>query len=145
VDENRLHFWPDAGGAWNDRPGDIAVGGYVVEYEVGFTLDKLHDEEKPARKGSKIPLTVVPKDDRGNNLSGPDFPVKAKEVRKKSSQTSPLPPEDAGNANPDDNFRLAGDKYVYNFDSKGLDTGTWEMIVEVGDEKTEFSLQILVK
>jgi hypothetical protein len=41
-DENRLHFWNQAGGAWNDlRPSDNSPLGYVVEYEPDSPSDPL--------------------------------------------------------------------------------------------------------
>jgi hypothetical protein len=44
--------------------------------------------------------------------------------------------EDAGNANPDADFRydagLAG--YIYNKTTKGLSSGTWKMTITVGGD-----------
>jgi hypothetical protein len=38
-DENALHFWPGAGGRWNDAPPSASnfAGGYLVEYEAALS------------------------------------------------------------------------------------------------------------
>ena len=57
--------------------------------------------------------------------------------------------EDAGNANPDQNFRfdptLAGTGgYIFNFKTTGLGPGTYNLTFVVGNDPTTYTIQFKV-
>ena len=46
-------------------------------------------------------------------------------------------PEDAGNSNPDNDFRFANDLYIFNLKTTGLTQGTWQMRFTAGGDPSE--------
>ena len=85
-----------------------------------------------------MPIKLQACDAAGANLSRPDIAVVATSLVMVSTQTSGIP-EDAGNANPDGNFRydagLAG--YIFNLKTTGLAGGTWELRFRIAGDPTE--------
>jgi len=53
--------------------------------------------------------------------------------------------EDAGNANPDFNFRYTGGMYMYNLQTKGLATGTYQLGYVVGGDPTVYTVQFQIR
>jgi hypothetical protein len=81
----------------------------------------------------------------GANLSRGTLVVTAVNVRKVSdSATSPV--IDAGNANPDLNFRYdpalfgGAGGYIFNMDTSGLTTGTYRLNFRIGSDPTVLSV-----
>jgi hypothetical protein len=120
----------------------------TVTYQVPvYSLCLLYDPAKSAKLGSTIPLKIRLCDENGNNLSSSAITIHATGVSKLDTSAQGTV-EDAGNANPDADFRydagLAG--YIYNKTTKGLSTGTWKMTIAVGgDEEPGYVLQFDVK
>jgi hypothetical protein len=52
---------------------------------------------------------------------------------------------DAGNANPDSDFRYDGGMYIYNLKTTGLTTGTWTLKFTVTGDPTTYSVQFDVR
>ena len=61
------------------------------------------------------------------------------------SDFAPGEVEDSGQANPDDNFRLAGDSYIFNLQTKGLTTGTYVLVFKAGSDPTTHGVQFQIK
>jgi hypothetical protein len=130
---------------------DGQVASYLdqrVTYDVPvYSLCLLYDPTKAAKLGSTIPLKIRLCDENGNNLSSSAITIHATGVSKLDSLVTGTV-EDAGNANPDADFRydagLAG--YIYNKTTKGLSSGTWRMTITVGgDSEAGYVLQFDVK
>ncbi len=63
----------------------------------------------------------------------------------KLSDYAPGEVEDAGNSNPDDNFRLTGDIYHFNLKTTGLPTGTYVLVFRAGNDALTRSVQFQIK
>jgi microsomal dipeptidase-like Zn-dependent dipeptidase len=111
-----------------------ASAGYTVGYAV--CLD--YDPTKVKHAGSVVPIKIQVCDASGVNFTSPAIVVTATGlVRVGSTVTGVL--EDAGNANPDNAFRLDGDKYIFNLSTKGLSGGTWALTFTVSGDPTAHS------
>ncbi|MDP9371882.1 MAG: hypothetical protein M3Q65_05395 [Chloroflexota bacterium] len=110
-----------------------ASAGYTVRYAVCA----LYDQAKAHKLGSTVPLKLQLCDAAGVNQSAAGIVVTALRVAQVDDTASPLlAPADAGNANPEHNFRhdpaLGGTGgYIYNFSTTGLATGTWRVTFAV--------------
>ena len=115
------------------NPSTASVG-----YDVRYDVCLLYDPTKVKKAGNTIPIKLQACDAGGANLSQPDLVVTAVAVTQMSTNTSG-PPEDAGNANPDGNFRydasLPG--YIFNLQTTGLAAGTWEIRFHIAGDPTE--------
>ena len=98
----------------------------------GCTVSLLYDPTKAAKSGSTIPIKLQLLSG-GVNLSSPSLVVHAVALVKVSGTASDQILNDAGNANPDFDFRydtsLAG--YIFNLKTTGLTTGTYNLIFTV--------------
>jgi hypothetical protein len=115
-----------------------------VSYDVAFGVCLLYDHTKAKKSGSTIPLKIQLCDSAGRNVSSPADVVTAVQLVKLSdSATSAV--EDAGNSNPDDNFRwdagLAG--YIFNLKTTGLATGTYAMAIRASGDPTLHGSEVL--
>jgi hypothetical protein len=113
-------------------------------YRVGYGVCN-HQEFGARRVGSVIPMKLQACDVSGANLSRGTLVVTAVNVRKVSdSATSPV--IDAGNANPDLNFRYdpalfgGAGGYIFNMDTSGLTTGTYRLNFRIGSDPTVLSV-----
>jgi hypothetical protein len=102
----------------------FVAGTLSIVYEVCVDFD--NDTVK--RVGSVIPIRLMLCDSDGDNLSSSDVTVTASHLVKVSSGTDgDLDPDDAGHSNPDNDFRFAGDRYIYNLSTIGMSEGTWRL------------------
>ncbi len=101
----------------------------MVEYEITYKIHALHDQTKARKLGAIIPVKLQLQDYHGANQSATAIVVKATGLTKQDSTASTTIISDAGNANPDSNFRydaaLGG--YIYNLQTTGLTAGTWRV------------------
>jgi hypothetical protein len=99
-----------------------------VSYQVTYNLCVLYDQAKSYKSGSVVPIKLQLCDAGPTNVSASSIVVHAIGLTKKDSSASSVV-EDAGNANPDNDFRydatLGG--YIYNLNTKGLTTDTWAL------------------
>jgi len=123
---------------------------YVIAYVSGtltvtYEACLLYDSAKVAKSGSTIPIKMRLCSSSGANQSSSAIVVTAVELRLVPGSVSGVV-EDAGHANPDDNFRfdamLGG--YVFNLSTKGLAPGVYELVFRVlGDPLVHgLSLQV---
>lgn len=100
-----------------------------VSYTISYGVCLLYDPAQAKRAGSTIPIRLQLCDAAGQNVSRVDVALTALDVVKLSNEAS-SDVEDAGNANPDDDFRfdasLGGTGgYIFNLKTTGLTTGTY--------------------
>ncbi len=117
-----------------------------VNYTVGFGLDILFDHTKAHKAGSTVPIKVRLTDANGNNLSSAGTVLHAVSVVQIGSQASTML-EDAGNSNPDFDFRFDQDSasYVYNLQTKGYRTGTYQLNFIAGSGAVIYSVRFQVR
>ena len=101
-----------------------------VSYTVGFGISVLYDQTKAAKSGSTIPIKLQLVDALGHNVSSATLVVHAVSLIQITTSASETI-NDAGNSNPDANFRfdssLAGGGYIFNLKTTGLTTGTYRL------------------
>lgn len=118
--------------------GEASYLNLQVTYDDGpvYGVCPLHNAGKAHKAGSTVPLKLQLCDGVGTNLSDPAVVVHASGLYQSdpTAATSLVP--DAGNANPDQNFRYAADLggYIYNFKTTGLGSGTWVVTFTVNGE-----------
>ena len=110
IDGNTV-FTSPVGFAFNSIAlGQCCLAGYANFDDFSFTqtpafqLTQLYDSSRPVRSGSTIPIKLELTDDSGNDLSSPSITLHAISVTK-TSPSAAADVQDAGNANPDNDFR----------------------------------------
>lgn len=111
---------------------------YLVK-KVNLRIAPLFDQSQAFKAGSTVPIKLKLLDGAGTNIAAPTTALKARSlVRLGTSTTSTV--IDAGNANPDLNFRydqsLKG--YIFNLSTKGLASGQYVLSFYVGSERSFF-------
>jgi hypothetical protein len=109
----------------------------------------LYDATKAVRSGSTQPIKLQLCDGTGNNLSSASVSLHAINVTKTSDNVSG-DVEDAGNANPDDDFRfdatLGGTGgYIFNLKTTGMTTGTYRLNFTVAGDALIYSAPFQVR
>jgi hypothetical protein len=120
-----------------------------VNYMVTFGVRGLFDQTKAAKSGSTIPIKIQLVDANGNNVSLTGVVVHAVSVVQTSSSASVLL-DDAGQANPDFDFRydspLGGTGgYIFNLKTTGYETGTYVLNYTVAGDPLTHSVQFQVR
>jgi hypothetical protein len=118
-----------------------------VSYSVGYAACLLYDDTHAARSGSTIPIKFQLCDARGNDVSTASITVTALQVVMLSTNASSNV-DDAGNANPDSNFRFDSSLgptggYIFNLQTTGLSTGTYVMTFTVSGDPTTHNSELL--
>jgi hypothetical protein len=119
--------------------------GPVATLAVKFNLCLLYDPLRAVKQGATIPIKLQLCSATGGNLSAAGIVVHAISVQQISGSISGLL-DDAGNANPDFDFRfdagLGGTGgYIYNLSTRSLATGTWTLSFTVQDNAGSTSTQ----
>ncbi len=122
-----------------------------VNYSIGYGVRTLFDQSRAAASGSTIPVKLQLTDAGGINLSAAGTLVTAIEVRLLSTY-APGELNDAGQSNPDNNFRYdaglggaSGGAYIFNLSTRGLATGTYVLIFRAGADPTLHTVQFQVR
>jgi hypothetical protein len=121
----------------------------LVNPVVSYEICALYDQSKLSRAGSTIPIKLQLCDANGVNQSSPTIIVKALSVTRVSTNTTG-PVEDAGNANPDDDFRYdaslgVGGGYIFNLSTIGYSPGTYRLNFKAGDDPSTHFVQFGVR
>jgi microsomal dipeptidase-like Zn-dependent dipeptidase len=117
-----------------------------VTYDVAYNVCLLYDPTTVKKAGSTVPVKLRACDAAGANLSQASVAVVATSlIMVSSTTTGPL--EDAGNANPDGNFRYDGSLagYIYNLRTTGLAAGTWELRFRIAGDPTEHGARFQIR
>lgn len=121
----------------------------TVNYTVGFALAPLYEVDKTHKAGSAVPVKLQLLDNAGANLSSAERVVRALGVSLVSADTYG-PVADAGNANPDQNFRFdptLGETggYIFNLKTTGYAPGTYQLYFKVGADPHVYTTQFQIK
>jgi hypothetical protein len=118
----------------------------VVNYSVAFGLQVLFDQTKAHKSGSTVPIKIRLVDANGVNVSSASTVVHAVSVVQTGSQASTLV-EDAGNANPDFDFRYDASlgSYIFNLKTTGYGTGSYVLNFIAGNSSTLYSMGFQVR
>lgn len=117
-----------------------------VSYTVGYAIQVLYSQTKAHKSGSTIPIKLQMVDANGVNVSSDSIVVTAISVIQVSTN-APGTLEDAGNSNPDNNFRydnsLGG--YIFNLKTTGYATGTYNLNFKAGSDPTLHTVQFQIR
>ena len=108
----------------SDAAGNLSSA--VAHYDVNFSVCVLFDQAKANKSGSTVPIKVALCDGSGHNYSSAGITLTATGLTQVSSAAS-FDVQDAGNANPDGNFRYDGGVYIFNLKTTGLAAGTYAL------------------
>jgi len=117
-----------------------ATSTYVVSYNLCLQYDPL----KSHKSGSTIPIKLQLCDSAGANFSNASIVLHATALTKVSSAATGVP-EDAGNANPDNDFRFVSDSYIFNLKTTGLTQGTWQVRFTASTDPAEHVISFQVR
>jgi hypothetical protein len=131
-----------------DNVGSVASP-QSVAYTVGYGVIALFDQTKAAKSGSTIPIKVQLVDVLGHNVSSAALAVHAVSLIQIAT-SAPQTINDAGNSNPDANFRFdsslgAGGGYIFNLKTTGLPMGTYRLSFIVDNAPGIYSVQFAVR
>ena len=130
----------ETAGSYPITQGTLALdSNYALSYvgahlTIRYNVCVLSDTTKVHKSGSTIPLKLQLCSAAGDNLSSSQLSVHAVGVSQVSSATTGTP-EDAGNANPDGDFRLVDGppvSYMFNLKTTGLAPGTYHLTFTAG-------------
>jgi hypothetical protein len=118
----------------------------AVSYTVSYDVCLLYDPAKAKSAGSTIPIKLQLCDADKVNVSRADVAVTAVNVRQISTD-APGILEDAGSANPDNNFRFDSTVggYIFNLRTIGLGSGTFALSFKAGGDPTTHTVQFQAK
>jgi hypothetical protein len=132
----------------SDHAGNVTT--QSVSYTVlGQTACLLYDPARAVRAGGTIPIRFQLCNAAGENLSSADTTVTAIEVVKIANTTS-SDVIDAGDANPDANFRFdpslgGAGGYIFNLKTVGLSTGTYVVVYQAGADPTHHASELVFR
>ena len=116
----------------------------TVNYEVSYRVCVQFDQSKAYKSGSTVPIKLQLCDAGGNNRSMAATTLTAMSAWMVSNM-APGPLDDSGQANPDLQFRLAGDSYIFNLSLKGYATGTYVLGFTASGDSTQHTVMFQVK
>jgi hypothetical protein len=119
-----------------------------ASYTVSYGICQLYDSTKAAKSGSTIPLKLDLCDANGNDVSNPAIVVHAASMVQVSTNASTAI-EDAGNSNPDSDFRFdstlgTAGGYIFNLQTSGLAIGTYTLSFTAGTDPVPHSISFQV-
>jgi hypothetical protein len=124
-------------GSYTVIPGGLTSNNYAIAYVPGtlnitYNVCLGYDDSKAHNGGATIPIKLSLCSAAGVSAGSPAVIVHATDLVRMSNMATGAV-EDAGEANPDADFRLVGPptSYHFNFKSTGLTTGTYNLIFTV--------------
>ena len=127
-----------------DRAGN--TDSRTVEYSVVYGIKTLHDDRRAVRAGSTMPIRIQLVDFLGVNRSASSAVLVADDLVLISTDAS-YEVQDAGNANPDLNFRYDywSKTYMFNLKTAGLVSGVHALFFHVEGDPTRYSVRFQVR
>ena len=126
-----------------DTAGNSSSASFVVTAVYGVCPQ--FDQSKAVKAGAVKPIRVQLCTVDGINLSSPDLVLNAVGLQNVDGSAS-AQVEDPGSSNsPDANFRYDGGGYIFNLDTGGLSTGTWELLFTVNGGGQVYSVRFDVR
>jgi uncharacterized protein len=116
----------------------------TVSYTVGYNVCLLYDTTHSNKAGSTVPIRLQLCDADGKNVSNAAVSLTAVRLVLVWTGAS-LIVDDSGNANPDANFRFDNASYIFNLSTKGLQTGTYNLIFLSGNDPTPHAAPFQVR
>lgn len=117
-----------------------------VAYDVTYGVEVLFDQTKARKAGSTVPIKLRLVDASGANVSDATVALSAVRLTKLDNSATTVT-DVASSANPDSAFRydaaLGG--YIYNYSTRGLSTGTWELTYTATDDPAEHTVTFDVR
>jgi microsomal dipeptidase-like Zn-dependent dipeptidase len=113
-------------------------------YLVSFKICVLYDQTAAHRANSTVPIRLQLCDAADTNVSSESIVVTATDVTQIST-SAPGPLEDAGNSNPDNQFRFSGNGYIFNLKTTGLSTGTWAVTFTATGDPNSHQVQFQIR
>lgn len=107
---------------------DITVTG-VLFHTINFLPPINNDGSSIFKLGSTVPVKFELKDANGNYVSDAIAKIWVKRMPSGAEEEA----VSTSAATTDNLFRYAGDKYIFNLATKGLEIGTWQIRVELDD------------
>jgi 6-phosphogluconolactonase (cycloisomerase 2 family) len=114
-----------------------------------YSICPQYDTSKAVKSGATIPIKLLLCDASGNDLSASSITAHAVSVTQVSTSISG-PVEDAGNSNPDNDFRHdpslgTTGGYIFNLKTTGMSTGTYALEFNVTGDSSTYSAPFQVK
>jgi hypothetical protein len=121
----------------------------ITQQQPLYHLCLLYDPTKAVKSGSTIPVKLQLCDGGGNDVSSPNTVLHATSITQSSTSISGTV-QDAGSANPDNDFRFDSNLgsmggYIFNLSTTGLSTGTYNLNFTVTGDSSMYSTQFQVK
>ncbi len=112
----------------------------TVNYTVAYNICPLYSQSTSVKSGATIPIKLDLCDINGVDQSASSIVVHATGVVMVSNNASEVL-QDAGNSNPDDDFRFDSTLgttggYIFNLSTKGYPTGTFQLQFTAGNDPT---------
>ena len=116
---------------------------------ISYGAVPLYDQTKAARSGSTIPIKFMLTNAAGMDISSASIVVTAVNIVQTSTNAT-TDVQDAGNSNPDNNFRFDATLgttggYLFNLKTTGLGTGTYDLIYTVQGDPIAHALMFQVR
>jgi hypothetical protein len=130
-----------------DNAGNTAS--QSVSYNVTYRICALYDTAKAYKLGSTVPLKIQLCDANSVNTSAQAVVVQVSGLAKVDNTASSMV-VDAGNANPENDFRFdatlgSTGGYIYNLSTKNLTTGTWALSFTATGDPVSHAIQFDVR
>ena len=109
----------------------------TIQYLIRYGLLALYDQTKAHKSGSTVPIKVRLVDANGVNVSSPEVVLHATSVVQVGTDAGAVL-DDAGESNPDFDFRYdqSAGAYVFNLQTRGYGTGTYALSFTAGSDPT---------
>jgi hypothetical protein len=136
-------------GSYPIIPGGLTSTNYNITFvngtlNIGYNICVAFDQTKASQSGSTIPIKLQICNASGLNQSAAPVIVHATYVLRVTTIT-PQAVEDAGNANPDDNFRFDGGMYIFNLKTTGYPSGTYLLGFVVDGDPSPHTVQFSIR
>jgi hypothetical protein len=132
---------------------DVYLGVDITNMKVttgaSYSVCLLYDPTRSVHSGATLPLKFYLCDANGNDVSTSNIVVHAVRLIQTSTNASEVI-QDAGNSNPDNDFRFdytlgTSGGYIFNLKTTGLATGSYQLTVSTGNDPLTHVLNFQVR